>query len=237
MKGEVETGYEISSSRYKIIVYDKINENERAKNILKRKYYADLYDQFIDSGVTRIEVRLKQELCKELSKLFFDLTLSEDEFIRFALSRIYSKHKLRYRPINSSDQDFRRWPVHPRWEYIFKGESKSLPIIKTSPNFLYTTPSSNIEKILGQLVEAIAHSDPSRTKEQLKEAVSRVDFESVSTKVNRRVMERELSKKHLEKIKKDMLENCKDLIDFNTGQLGIPITSPTKRNQDEYLNT
>lgn len=226
--GKVDTGFEFYSSRYKITVYDKILENKGAKNPVKKKYYLQLYGQYEKVGVTRVEIRIKQELCKDISQVFFDLNVTEEQFINFVLSKFYCKHKLKVQPEKSRDKDHRRWIVHRNWELIFNPPKDNIPNIITAPDYIFTSPDTNIEKHLRQLVESFIHIDPERSKEQILEAISKLDFEGALRKVEHRKRTREETQYYLDSMKRRVLRENQDLFNIESGQLGIPITSPTK---------
>lgn len=178
------TGYSLMSGRYKITVYDKIEENAGAKNPQKKEYYSSLYEKYSETGVTRVELRLKQELCKFISNTFYQAAIDELTFIRFSLKQFFNRHKLRVRPKGSKDSFYKRWPVHSNWKFIFEGHSESSQI--TSPDFRYTSPNTDITRPLSLFMDAIVADRPEITREEVISILEKIDYDEFIKKSRQR---------------------------------------------------
>lgn len=157
----IDTGFEIKNSRFKVKVYDKRHENSTHKNALKREYYDNLFNQFFDENgellpVSRFELTLRQENCHQFSELFYDTSISEESFILTVLNRFSLKHSLRQREQNSTDQNTKRWPIHPNWKALFVTDSAMELSVKTGSSFHYSNPRINLERQVIKLAEALA---------------------------------------------------------------------------------
>ncbi|GEM_PF-2773919 len=214
------TGFVMISSRYKITVYDKIEENKGSKNPDKKKYYEDLYTQYEEVGVTRLELRLKQELCRDLTIPFYRIVDPESLFIKHALNAFYRKHKLRVQPPNCRDTNFKRWPVHPNWQFIFEGVS--IPLLKvTNPDYRYTNGNKDVQKALHLLVDALVEGNPFMTKEDIHKKLEAINFDNILKKSEEKRVKRKRTKLAFNKIRDEVLERhqSKGWLDLGPGDI------------------
>jgi hypothetical protein len=231
------TGFFISTGRYKITIYDKKAENQRARNKLKKSYYKKIFEKYKDKPVTRVELRLKQEACRKLLSCFFDFSISEEKFLRIALFQLYRKHKLRIKPVLSNDKDFRRWPIHPHWKHIFCQISQSDINDETTPDYLYTTPSSDLDRSISKLVETLAVSYPCIGTEELEEKLLSLPLDEIISKVQNKIKRRERTIEKLEALKFQLLNPDRFDTWSTSGAVGISISSPLERSEIKKLNT
>lgn len=229
--GLEHTGFVISSSRFKITLYNKLLENKGSKKADKKKYYEELYGKY--SNVTRVELRLKQELCKSLTKQFFSPFCYEDEFIIICLRNLFKKHKLRYRVQNSKDKDFRRWPIHPNWEYLFGRAKMADEEYCTMPDYKYTSGNQDISKALNLLIETLANNSPFIEKEELLKKLDLLDMDKILQRVKENSKKRGETRNFLKLQKDELLNKYKhgNWLDLTSGDSSI--TSPVKRNPNE----
>jgi hypothetical protein len=201
------TGFVISSGRYKITVYDKLLENKKARNPDKKEYYESIYGQL--EFVTRIELRIKQELCADLAKPFFNLIIEEDDFTRECLLKIYKKHKLKSQRPGSFDKDTNRWLVHPNWKYIFGRGLGSRSSI-SRPDFKYTSGNSDVEKSLNLLIETLVFNDPSITKDRLLKKLEYINYDDIIKRVQISHFKRSTTWARLEADKNEILDRYRN---------------------------
>lgn len=204
------TGFVIHSSRYKITIYDKLAENQKARNLQKKEYYEHIYAEFSDKHVTRIELRIKQEFCRPLTSLFFRKTVDEANFIKECLYQIYKKHKLRFQLPSSQDKDWRRWPVHPNWDYIFGGEGSLAATRVSSADYRYTSGKQNVDKSLHLLIETLVGTNPQMSKKELIEKIECINLDSVISRVQSGHLKRIKTIAVLESFKNQTLESYRN---------------------------
>lgn len=159
-----DTGFELRNSRFKIKVYDKRFENQSHKNIKKREYYNQIYSEFVDSNnnllpVSRFEITLKQEACRDFIKHIFDFNISEDFLITSILHKFSLTHSLRERPKESIDKNLKRWPIAKNWVDLFTPTSTHLIKAQTPSDFRFSNPRINLETLITKLAEALVFQD------------------------------------------------------------------------------
>jgi hypothetical protein len=199
------TGFTLESSRWKMTLYDKLEEIRKAKNLEKKEYYENIYAEFKDGSVTRIELRIKQEYCRSLTKSFYTITNEEPRFIKECLLQIYNKHKLRIPKFNSHDQDYRRWPIHPNWKFIFGEDFSPTPKKLSSPDYKYTSGRQDVDKSLYTLIDTIIGSDPNISREQLCERLACLNIDEILRKAKLGHQKRTETLENLETIKNQAL--------------------------------
>jgi hypothetical protein len=238
-KGRINTGFEIFGGRFKLIVYDKKEENQKSKNPQKKEYYQKIFDQFPDRPVTRVELRLKQEACKKLIDEFYCFEHSEIDFINACLSGFYKKHKLRVKKDLSDEKDFRRWPVHNNWKALFEKLNQSSTAAKTSPDFLYTSRSKEIGKAMKKLLETVVNSYPEKGSDELFKELFELKYKEVIEESKKKIILREESKRKLHSRRLEVFAKFRKtrLSSSPEGQVGIPIISPLERISFENLDT
>lgn len=219
-----KTGFEIQSGRFKLIVYDKKSENKGTTNKKKKEYYENLFKEYPNKPVTRIELRLKQEMCKNLLDVFYS-DISEHDFIALCFHQFTLRHKLRSRKGKSVDTDFRRWPIHPHWKIIFN--NTHIPNQNSFTDYLYTNPSKDIKRSMTKLIDTLATAYPDITEDELKERLNQIVSEEVMEKVKARVRRRSLTEEKFKSLKEEMLGKVHSInLHHNVGSF---ITSPLER--------
>lgn len=227
-EGILFTGFRISNSRISIKVYDKLAENFKIKNKIKKEYYENIYSFYVDENnsqlpITRVELSIKQEACIKLFKYINDPSISESEFITLALKKFSEKHSLRKKPINSHDQNKKRWPVEENWIMLFSGGSTERREEKTSSNFIFSNPKRNLQLLLCRAVEQIVFSNREKSAKTTPEDVMNI----LSSDVPALIEKAEMKWQKYDATQKELSNEFLKISELSSTALGMPITSPT----------